>query len=96
MPRTDITDLRRINEALQESVRLREEVERIARHDLKTPLNSIVAAARLLAKRAGALARISQPRERRQKAYALLARNGFDPEVCRTVAASVAPPAGRP
>ncbi len=43
----------------------------------------MVAAARLLAKRAGALARISQPRERRQKAYALLARNGFDPEVCR-------------
>ena len=43
----------------------------------------MVAAARLLAKRAGALTRISQPRERRQKAYALLARNGFDPEVCR-------------
>jgi PAS domain S-box-containing protein len=40
--------LERQNEALQESVRLREEVERIARHDLKTPLNSIVAAARLL------------------------------------------------
>jgi CheY-like chemotaxis protein len=44
----DITDLRKMNAALQESVRLREEVERIARHDLKTPLNSIVAAARLL------------------------------------------------
>lgn len=36
------------NEALKESVRLREEVERIGRHDLKTPLNSIVAAPRLL------------------------------------------------
>lgn len=36
------------NEALKESVRLREEVERIGRHDLKTPLNSIVAVPRLL------------------------------------------------
>ena len=25
----------------------------------------------------------------RQRAYALLARNGFDPDMCRTVAASV-------
>jgi signal transduction histidine kinase len=36
------------NEALKENVRLREEVERIGRHDLKTPLNSILAAPRLL------------------------------------------------
>ncbi len=36
------------NEALKENVRLREEVERIGRHDLKTPLNSIVAVPRLL------------------------------------------------
>jgi len=43
----------------------------------------MVAAERLLRKRSSALARIAQPRERRQKAYALLARNGFDPEVCR-------------
>ncbi len=35
------------------------------------------------AKRGGALARIADPRTRRQRAYALLARNGFDPEVCR-------------
>jgi CheY-like chemotaxis protein/HPt (histidine-containing phosphotransfer) domain-containing protein len=36
------------NETLQENVRLREEVERISRHDLKTPLNSIIAVPRLL------------------------------------------------
>jgi SOS response regulatory protein OraA/RecX len=30
---------------------------------------------------------VADPRQRRQRAYALLARNGFDPEVCRTVAA---------
>src|SRR4030095_11475862 len=36
------------NEARKESVRLREEVERIGRHDLKTPLNSILAVPRLL------------------------------------------------
>ncbi|HEX2546252.1 MAG TPA: PAS domain-containing protein [Ramlibacter sp.] len=40
--------LRASNEALKENVRLREEVERIGRHDIKTPLNSIVAVPRLL------------------------------------------------
>ncbi|HEX2545749.1 MAG TPA: response regulator [Ramlibacter sp.] len=33
---------------LEENARLREDVERISRHDLKTPLNSIMGAARLL------------------------------------------------
>ena len=47
------------------------------------------AAERLLARHARSLARVADPRQRRQRAYALLARNGFDPEVCRTVAASV-------
>ena len=47
------------------------------------------AAERLIAKHQRALARITDPRQRRQRAYALLARNGFDPEVCREVAASV-------
>jgi regulatory protein len=47
------------------------------------------AAERLLARHARALARVADPRQRRQRAYALLARNGFDPEVCRTVAAGV-------
>ena len=47
------------------------------------------AAERLLARNARSLARVADPRQRRQRAYALLARNGFDPEVCRTVAAQV-------
>jgi regulatory protein len=47
------------------------------------------AAERLLARNARSLARVADPRQRRQRAYALLARNGFDPEVCRTVAAEV-------
>ncbi len=47
------------------------------------------AAERLLARNARSLARVADPRQRRQRAYALLARNGFDPEVCRTVAARV-------
>ena len=48
------------------------------------------AAERLLEKHARALDRIPDPRRRRERAYALLARNGFDPETCREVAASVA------
>jgi regulatory protein len=47
------------------------------------------AAERLIAKHARALARIPDPRQRRQRAYALLARNGFDPETCRTAAAKL-------
>jgi PAS domain S-box-containing protein len=45
---TDITERRAQDEALRESVRLREEVERMSRHDLKTPLTSVIAMARLL------------------------------------------------
>jgi regulatory protein len=47
------------------------------------------AAERLLEKHARALGRIGDARQRRQRAYALLARNGFDPETCREVAATV-------
>ncbi len=43
------------------------------------------AARRLLQRRTRALLRELDPRKRRQKAYALLARQGFDPETCRTV-----------
>ena len=46
------------------------------------------AAERLMARNARSLARVADPFQRRQRAYALLARNGFDPEVCRTVAAA--------
>lgn len=48
------------------------------------------AAERLLAKNARALARVADLRKRRNRAYALLARHGFDPETCREVAASLA------
>jgi regulatory protein len=47
------------------------------------------AAERLLVKNARALARVADPRKRRQRAYALLARHGFDPETCREVAATL-------
>jgi regulatory protein len=47
------------------------------------------AAERLLARHAHALERVADPRARRQRAYALLARNGFDPETCASVAATV-------
>lgn len=50
------------------------------------------AAERLLAKNARALARVVDPRQRRQRAYTLLARHGFDPETCREVAATVLGP----
>ena len=45
------------------------------------------AARRLLARNARSLARVADPRARRQRAHALLARNGFDPDVCRQATA---------
>lgn len=51
-----------------------------------------VAAERLMVRNARALARVADPRQRRQRAYALLARHGFDPETCREVAATVIEP----
>ncbi|HEX5014674.1 MAG TPA: regulatory protein RecX [Candidatus Limnocylindrales bacterium] len=47
------------------------------------------AARRLLARNARSLARVADPRARRQRAYALLARNGFDPDVCRQASADL-------
>lgn len=44
------------------------------------------AAERLLERNARALARVVDPRRRRQRAYALLARNGFDPGIASEVA----------
>src|SRR5262245_31160268 len=44
----DISERRYQEEALRQAVRLREEVERMSRHDLKTPLSSVIAMARLL------------------------------------------------
>ncbi len=54
------------------------------------PAPDRAAAERLIAKHERSLARVTDPRQRRQRAYALLARNGFDPEICREVAARVA------
>lgn len=50
------------------------------------------AAERLLARHARSLVRIADPRARRQRAYALLARNGFEPETCARLAARVVAP----
>ena len=47
------------------------------------------AAEQLIERHGRALARVDDPRKRRERAYALLARNGFDPETCREVAAGV-------
>ena len=56
----------------------------------EAPSADRTAAERLLAKNARALARVADARQRRQRAYALLARHGFDPETCRDVAATLA------
>ncbi len=49
-------------------------------------------AERLLLKNRVSLARVADPRLRRQRAYALLARNGFDPEICRDMSGRWAAP----
>ena len=54
------------------------------------------AAERLLDKRRAALARVADARIRKQRAYALLARNGFDPDVCRQAVARFLDPGGNP
>lgn len=53
-----------------------------------------VAATRLLSKRLPGILREPDPRRRRQKAYALLARSGFSPDVCGTVTRTVLAQAG--
>jgi regulatory protein len=58
-----------------------------ASDDEAPPSADEAAAERLLARNARALARVADPRARRQRAYALLARNGFDPGVCATLSA---------
>jgi regulatory protein len=62
----------------------RETATELADEDAPSP--DRLAAERLIERHARALARVVDPRRRRQRAYALLARNGFDPEVCATVA----------
>jgi SOS response regulatory protein OraA/RecX len=48
------------------------------------------AAERLMGRHRAALARVADPRQRRQRAYALLARNGFDPDIASSLAARIA------
>jgi regulatory protein len=48
-----------------------------------------VAAERLLQKRMSSLRRETDPRRRRHKAYALLARNGFAPDICHEAATAL-------
>lgn len=47
------------------------------------------AAERLMVKHERSLARVADAGQRRARAYSLLARNGFDLEICRDLAASV-------
>jgi SOS response regulatory protein OraA/RecX len=49
----------------------------------------LAAARKLLERHSRALQRFPDPRIRRMKAYALLARSGFDPDTCREIAAEV-------
>lgn len=65
-----------------------------ARRDASDGTHERAAAERLIARNRRSLDRVADPRQRRQRAYALLARNGFDPETCREVAATVAGDAG--
>jgi regulatory protein len=82
--------------ALRDELRLkgidRSIVDRVLeerRGDESTAAPDRAAAERLIGKHARALDRIEDPRRRRERAYALLARNGFDPETCREVARRV-------
>jgi regulatory protein len=70
----------------------RETATELADEDAPSP--DRLAAERLIERHARALARVVDPRRRRQRAYALLARNGFDPEVCATVARAFAEGSG--
>lgn len=63
--------------------------ETIAERAAEHPEADAEAAARLLARSARALARVGDPRTRRQRAYALLARNGFDSETAMAAIALV-------
>jgi regulatory protein len=53
------------------------------------PEADLAAARRLIERHAASLQRVTDPRARRQRAYALLARNGFDPDVAGELSRSV-------
>jgi regulatory protein len=54
----------------------------------------LAAALKLLDRRRSSLEREADPVKRRQKAYALLARNGFDPDTCRSATSRWLYPSG--
>lgn len=62
---------------------------RVAAGELDISSPDRVAAERLIARRRQALMREPDERKRRQRAYALLARYGFDPQICHDVATSL-------
>jgi len=61
----------------------------LAEREAQAPDADAEAARRLLERNARALARVPDLRSRRQRAYLLLARNGFDPEIAATVSRSL-------
>jgi len=61
----------------------------MSEREANDPGADAAAATRLLERNARALARVSDPRARRNRAYALLARNGFDPEVAAAASRSI-------
>jgi len=69
----------------------------LAEREAERPDADASAAARLLERHARQLDRIADPRERRNRAYALLARNGFDSETAmQAIAARAADPRDEP
>ncbi len=63
--------------------------ETLEQREVDLPDADAEAAQRLLERHSSALARVPDPRARRQRAYALLARNGFDPEVAASLTRSI-------
>lgn len=63
--------------------------ETLADRDAERPDADEEAARRLLERHASALARVPDPRARRQRAYALLARSGFDPEIAAALTRTI-------
>lgn len=61
----------------------------IGERDATSPDADAEAARGLLERNARSLARVSDPRARRQRAYALLARNGFDSETAAAAARAI-------
>ena len=65
--------------------------------EVERPGANAEAASRLLVRHAAQLARVADPRARRQRAYVLLGRNGFDSETAvAAINAWVAPPEDAP